>query len=93
MAYRQNVSTVGSGALSMPGRQVCPLFGSIPQPKCRMSLSGCLACYPTLRRELTMRTVGGSNFVLQGKMGTVTNAQDLSEKLEVLFPRLLQSNP
>ena len=47
----------------------------------------------TLRRELTMRTVGGSNFVLQGKMGTVTNAQDLSEKLEVLFPRLLQSNP
>ena len=43
----------------------------------------------TLRRELT----SGSNFVLQGKMGTVTNAQDLSEKLEVLFPRLLQSNP
>ena len=48
----------------------------------------------TLRRQPMHQrahsALGGSNFVLQGKMGTVTNAQDLSEKLEVLFPRLLQ---
>jgi hypothetical protein len=105
MAYRQNVPQAGgggSGALSMPGRQVA---AALP-PRLPLCIS-CPCAVSACARRLSARghrpsllpapgaAAGGAGpaadasggrvdaSIWQGKMGTISNAQDLSEMLEV----------
>ena len=84
MAYRQNAPASGggsgSGAMSMPNRQVCPSAHI-------RTLSSCLVLeLPAKLLDISYGVLTATSCMddlLQGKMGTVSSAQDLSEKLEV----------
>ena len=77
MAYRQNVpSGGGSGALSMPGRQVCLCL-----PRA-VGLYVCVCVCFCAQECFAVARAPGDRALPQGKMGTANTAQDLSEKLE-----------